>query len=85
MARSGTSKIVGRESVTTRAGTFDAFNIQMSYSDRNVNDPTRKYDVVIQTTVCPGGRSLGQAYLHFAMDGQPRENNTVELVEFGRK
>ncbi len=38
--RTGTSKVVGRESVTTKAGTFDTFVIQTDFTGRNVQDPT---------------------------------------------
>ncbi len=38
--RKGTSQVVGRESVTTKAGTFDTFVIETDFTGRNVQDPS---------------------------------------------
>lgn len=44
--RTGVSKVLGRESVVTKAGTFDAFVIETDFTGRNIQDPT----LVNQTT-----------------------------------
>jgi hypothetical protein len=38
--RVGSSKVVGKESVTTKAGTFDTFVIETNFTGKNVQDPT---------------------------------------------
>jgi hypothetical protein len=38
---SGTSKIVGQESVTSKAGTFETLRIETTSSSSNLKDPTR--------------------------------------------
>jgi hypothetical protein len=83
--RSGTSKVVGQESITTRAGTFDAFKIQTSSSIRNANDPTRKFDSTTQMWYVPAINHWVKRVFTMRSDGQLRENSTMELVEFGRK
>jgi hypothetical protein len=42
--RTSHSKVVGQETVTTRAGTFETFKIETTISRRRTNDPTRKMD-----------------------------------------
>lgn len=83
--RSGSSKVVGRESVTTQAGNFDAFKIQTSYVDRNSNNPGKKTEATIETWYVPAIDHWVKRTLTVRTDGQVRENNSVELVEFGRK
>jgi hypothetical protein len=83
--RSGTSKVVGRESITTQAGTFDAFKIEMSYVDRNSNNPTKKGEATIETWYVPAIDHWVKRTITVRSDGRVRENQSVELVEFGRK
>jgi hypothetical protein len=83
--RSGTSKVVGRESVTTQAGTFDAFKIETSYVDRNSNNPTRKAEATMETWYVPSIDHWVKRTITVRSDGRVRENNSVELVEFGRR
>jgi hypothetical protein len=40
--RSGTSKVVGQETVTTQAGTFDTFKIETAFIGSNVNNQPSK-------------------------------------------
>lgn len=85
LKRSGTSKVSGRESVTTRAGTFDAFKIQTSYTSRNANDPTKKFDITIQMWYVPAINHWAKRTYTSRSDGHLRENSSIELVEYGRK
>ena len=50
---SGNSKIVGQETVTTKAGSFDVFKVETSFSVRNVNNPTNKGEITFQTWFAP--------------------------------
>jgi hypothetical protein len=83
--RSGTSKVVGQESITTRAGTFDAFKIQSTTTYRNANDPTKKSETTIQLWYVPAVNHWVKRTYILRSDGQLRENTSMELIEFGRR
>jgi hypothetical protein len=83
--RSGTSKVVGEESLTTKAGTFETFKIETSYSVRGVNDPTRKAEITAQTWYAPAIDHWVKRTFISRADKHLRVNNTLELVEYGRK
>jgi hypothetical protein len=82
---SGTSKIVGRETVTTKAGTFDTFKIEINFSTQNVKDPTRKNDLAFQTWYAPAIDHWVKRIAVIKSDGHVRSNNTYELIDYGRK
>jgi hypothetical protein len=83
--RSSISKVVAQESVTTRAGTFDTFKIETSAQIRNANDPTRKVQAVQQTWYAPAINHWVKRSSVSRSDGQVRDKNTIELVEYGRR
>jgi hypothetical protein len=83
--RSGTSKVVAQESVTTRAGTFDTFKIETSFQTQNANDPTKKFQAVQQTWYAPVIDHWVKRSFVLRSDGRIREKNTIELVEYGRR
>lgn len=83
--RSGTSKVLGQESITTRAGTFDTFKIETSIQIQNANDPTKRIQAVQQTWYAPAiDHWVKRAYVSRA-EGRVRDKNTAELVEYGRR
>lgn len=83
--RSGTSKVLGQESITTRAGTFDVLKIQTTIHLQNSNDPTKKLEVVqltwYSTAVNHWVKRMGETRI----DGKLREKSSAELVEYGRR
>lgn len=83
--RSGNSKVVGQETLTTRAGTFETFKIETSCSIRNVKDPTRKIEITAQTWYAPAIDHWVKRVFVSRTDKHLRVNNTLELVEYGRK
>jgi hypothetical protein len=83
--RSGSSKVVGPESVTTRAGTFDTFKIETIYSLRGTNDPTKKVQVTAQMWYAPAINHWVKRASVSKADGHVRDNSTMELVEYGRR
>jgi hypothetical protein len=83
--RSGTSKVVAQESVTTRAGTFDTFKIETSFQIQNANDPTKKVQVVQQVWYAPVIDHWVKRSFVSRSDGRVRDKNTIELVEYGRR
>jgi hypothetical protein len=83
--RSGTSKVVAQESVTTRAGTFDTFEIETSFQLQNANDPTKKLQAVQQVWYAPAIDHWVKRSFVSRSDGRVRDKNTLELVEYGRR
>jgi hypothetical protein len=85
LKRSGTSKVTARETITTRAGTFEAFKIETSIETRNSNDPTKKYLSEQQTWFAPAiNHWVKRAYVSRS-EGKVRDRSAVELVEYGRR
>jgi hypothetical protein len=81
--RSGKSKVVGQETVTTKAGTFETFRIETSYLAKSVNDPTRKIEA--QTWYAPAiDHWVKQTFVSWT-DKHLMINNTVKVVDYGRK
>jgi hypothetical protein len=83
--RSGTSKVIAQESVTTPAGTFDTFKIETSFQIQNANDPTKKVQAVVQTWYAPAIDHWVRRSFVSRSESRVREKNTVELVEYGRR
>jgi len=83
--RSGISKVVGQETVTTKAGTFDTFKIETTFTGTNVNNPIMKNEVTALTWYAPAidhwvrRTFVSRANKHLTI------NNAVELIEYGRK
>jgi hypothetical protein len=83
--RSGTSRVTAQESVTTNAGTFDTFKVETSYSIRNANDPTKKFDIILLTWYAPAINHWVKRVSTSRSAGHLRDNSSVELVEYGRR
>ena len=83
--RSGRSKVVGQETITTKAGTFETFKIETIVNRRPTNDPTRKMEIIQQTWYAPAIDHWVKRTQIGRGNGNLIFNNTVELVEYGRK
>lgn len=83
--RSGISKVVGEESVTTKAGTFDTFRIETTFAGTNVNNPTLKNDVTSTTWYAPAIDHWVKRTFVSRANKHLRINDVTELVEYGRK
>jgi hypothetical protein len=83
--RSGTSKVVGQESVTTKAGTFDTFKIETTFTGRNVNNPTLKNEVTAVTWYAPAIDHWVKRTFVSRADKHLQISNSIELVDYGRK
>jgi hypothetical protein len=82
---SGVSKISGQEKVTTKAGTFDTFKIETTYSFYRLTDPGRKSETVLQTWYAPAIDHWVKRVTLSRTDKLLRLNETSELVEYGRR
>jgi hypothetical protein len=83
--RSGTSKVVAQESVTTPAGTFDTFKIETSIQVQNTNDPTKKIQTVQQSWYAPSIDHWVKRSSVSRSATRVIDKNTTELVEYGRR
>jgi hypothetical protein len=83
--RSGHSKVVGQETVTTKAGTFETFKIETAYSSHNAKDPTNKAETTWVTWYAPAIDHWVKRSVIIRINQHLRDNNTLELVEYGRK
>ena len=83
--RSGRSQVVGQETITTKAGTFETFKIETTVSRRPTNDPTRKMEITQQTWYAPSIDHWVKRTLVARGNGNLIANNSMELVEYGRK
>jgi hypothetical protein len=83
--RSGSSKIVAEESITTAAGTFNTFKIETSIIARNANDPTKKFEFAMTTWYAPQVNHWVKRISKTLSDGHVSENTAYELVEYGRR
>ena len=81
----GTSKVVGQETITTRAGTFETFKIETSFSIQNTKDVTRTNEVVFQTWYAPAIDHWVKRTIVSKIDKHLRRNDTLELIDYGRK
>lgn len=83
--RSGTSKVVGEESITTKAGTFETFRIETTFTGTNVNNPMMKNEVTSITWYAPAIDHWVKRTFVSRANNHLRINNVIELVEYGRK
>lgn len=83
--RSGTSKVTAQESVTTPAGTFDTLKIETTYQVQNSNNVTDKAQIVVQTWYAPTIDHWVKRSIITRSNGRVRANNTIELVDYGRR
>jgi hypothetical protein len=82
---SGTSKVTGKETITTRAGTFEVYKIESSLESRNANDTTKKYLDEQQTWYAPAINHWVKRVSISKSEGRVRNRSATELVEYGRR
>jgi hypothetical protein len=83
--QTGRAKIVGQESITTRAGTFDTFKIEESHTATGSNDPTKKIQVVQETWYAPQINYWVKRTFVSKAEGRTRESSSTELLEYGQR
>jgi hypothetical protein len=81
----GSSKVVGTESITTDAGTFEALKIETSINARNANDATKHFESTVTTWYVPSINHWVKRTLKSAFNGRVQENDSMELVDYGRR
>lgn len=83
--RSGTSKVVAQESVTTKAGTFDTFKIETSATQFNVANPSRVTKFVLTVWHAPSINHWVKRTYVARLDGHLTQNLTGTLLSYGRR
>lgn len=82
---SGTSKVTAKETITTRAGTFEVYKIETSIEQRNGNDATKKFLTEQQTWYAPAIDHWVKRATVNRSEGRVRDRAQIELVEYGRR
>jgi hypothetical protein len=83
--RTGHSKVVGQETITTKAGTFDTFKVETILARRPTNDPTRKNDITAETWYAPAIDHWVKRTFVSRANNHLLASSTIELVEYGRR
>lgn len=81
----GESRVVGKESITTKAGQFDAFVIETKFSAQNTKDRARKTEGVVRMWYSPAIDHWVKRSIVFRVNGHVLQNYAVELTAYGRK
>jgi hypothetical protein len=83
--RSVKAKVVAQESITTRAGTFDTFKLEMTFELQNTKDPTKKSQEIAQAWYAPAINHWVKQSSVTRADGHVRSKSSTELIEYGRR
>jgi hypothetical protein len=83
--RTGASKVVAQETVTTAAGTFDTFKIETTMTVRSANEPTNKYDFIMTTWYAPLVDHWVKRTSKLTINDHLQQNTSLELVGYGRR
>ncbi|MET4605444.1 hypothetical protein ABIB90_004939 [Bradyrhizobium sp. JR4.1] len=83
--RSVNAKVVGQETITTKAGRFDTFKIETVVSRHSTNDPSKKGEIAAQTWYAPAIDHWVKRSFVVRADNHVVNSSTSELVEYGRK
>jgi hypothetical protein len=82
---SGTSKVVAQETVTTQAGTFDTFKIEIHVQQHNTTDATKSSETEIVTWYAPKINHWVRRSFALRVEKRLRSSTSEELVDFSRK
>jgi hypothetical protein len=82
---SGASKVVGQESVTTKAGTFDTFEIETTLTGHDVHNPSRTTQSSTETWYAPSVDHWIKRTYKVRVNGHLTERTSEVLVAYGRR
>jgi hypothetical protein len=82
---SGVAKVVGQEQVTTRAGTFDSFRIEMAVRQVNTKDQTRSASLNYVLWYAPAVNRWVKRTEVVRIEGRIRDSFIDELIEYSRR
>jgi len=78
-------KVVGEETLTTPAGTFETFQIENGGKYQSISDPTRKTENIVRTWYAPAINHWVKRTSEARSNGHLLSKMTEELVEYGRR
>lgn len=82
--RTGSSKVVGRESIITKGGTFDTFVIETDFAGRNVQDSTLVNQTTWRTWFAPDIDHWVKRSIEQRQRGHVMARDTIELTKYSR-
>lgn len=82
--RTGNSKVVGQESITTKAGTFEAFVVETDFTGHNVQDPSLVNQTSWRTWFAPAVDHWVKRSIVARQRGHVVAKSTVELTKYDR-
>jgi DUF3108-like len=80
----GTAKVVGQERVTTPAGTFDTFRVDMTVRMINTKDQTRSENWTFVNWYAPALNRWVRKKSEWRSEGRLRDSFSEELIEYSR-
>jgi hypothetical protein len=81
----GIANVVGREQVTTQAGTFDTFRVDMTVRMINTKDQTRSQNWTFVVWYAPTVNRWVKKTSEWRSEGRVRDSFSEELTEYSRK
>jgi hypothetical protein len=85
MRSSGVAKVVGQEQVTTPAGTFDTFRVEMTVRQINTKDQTRSSTAILVFWYAPAINRWVRKKTDVRAEGRLRDSFSEELTEYSRR
>jgi hypothetical protein len=85
VSNTGQSKVVGKESITTSAGTFDAFKVETTMRQVNSNDQTKAATMTATLWYAPSVNRWVRRTVKVHVEGRLRDSQTDELTDYSRK
>ena len=85
MQTSGSAKVVGQEQITTPAGTFDTFRVELTVRQINTRDQTKSTTLNAVTWYAPAINRWPKRQTEIRAEGRVRESFIDELTEYSRR
>jgi hypothetical protein len=79
------AKVVGQEQVTTPAGTFDTFRVEMTVRQINTKDQTRSSTATLVFWYAPAINRWVRKKTDVRSEGRLRDSFSEELTEYSRR
>lgn len=79
------ARVTGKETVTTKAGTFDTLKIDYKIRQINTKDPTKSSETTVNMLYAPTVNRWVQRHAIVRVEGRLRDDTTLELVDYSRK
>jgi hypothetical protein len=85
MQTSGLAKVVGQEQITTPAGTFDTFRVELTVRQINTKDQTKSTTLTVVVWYAPAINRWVRKNTEVRFEGRVRDSFSDELTEYSRK